>query len=767
MNTSITLDSVISPTSSVTGEEYHEFISELVSGASSFRPGTTKYVCHTSTIPLATVVDHHSLKIRMKDSFVKEYHGDSRRHVGDYCCNPKFCIYNSAKYEREGFLLKNCPCQEVLDGNEQFTPICFLSFLKTLNHNLIKSDKTINPKEVMFCLDSENIFNNKYSKLLKDATGVSGWGHVGPNSLHRVLNLMYWFRKYSSKYKLWKLIESNMTGYFPRLIAALKQSLHTTNNLIVKKFTSFGPEIVQYGDLAEQTARIFRDLFSEYIAFTRSDIIAEAQPAIYEEAKDFFNLVKKTHGDSRFEVRKGFLTYNFKNRALGSFFGTELRRCAQYIDRKLSTENADYTTSLAWDLRCTTLCQTRTLGYLPYYLVREKSAEFKQIVTQPVMAVPKDRLEIIRKTVYDELKLSNIKFGLLRYFPEEYKDLIKKSVSLEVKYTASASHTVSEGGKPEDARSYLDVIRRNKIAIPIRDLDTFEITGFTPILGANAMDDEGGINISSILFWFSLQMSLNFLIRRRMWPSDLGHYFFFRDTEGKEIHEDKLLDCKLIVINEPGKARMLVKSMSMLNWVLIPASKISQKVLAEIPEHRAGLELGSHDWHHTKRISGESPESRFMYDSARGRLHKNIIMGFMDWTEATDRMKKMIGIAHLQGFWGYIQFPEKYGQLVMALIRLPQLVSEEILVAHPDEEPSILKWTGTINEGFMMGNQMTKTILHLSHLSQRNIVEKYLNSKGIEVRRTPKEAKLRRSVARIDRSIESSVLNTHTDKPYK
>lgn len=164
-----------------------------------------------------------------------------------------------------------------------------------------------------------------------------------------------------------------------------------------------------------------------------------------------------------------------------------------------------------------------------------------------------------------------------------------------MKYTASASHTVSEGGKPEDARSYLDVIRRNKITIPIRDLDTFEITGFTPILGANTIDDEDKINISSILFWFSLQMSLNFLIRRRMWPSDLGHYFFFRDTEGKEIHEDKLLDCKLIVINEPGKARMLIKSMSMLNWVLIPASKISQKVLAEIPEHRAGLELGSHD----------------------------------------------------------------------------------------------------------------------------------------------------------------------------
>ena len=185
---------------------------------------------------------------------------------------------------------------------------------------------------------------------------------------------------------------------------------------------------------------------------------------------------------------------------------------------------------------------------------------------------------------------------------------------------------------------------------------------------------------------------------------------------------------------------------------------MSQKVLASIKEHRAGLELGSHDWHHTKRISGESPESRFMYDPARGRLHNNIIMGYMDWTEATDRMLKMVGIAHLQSFWGYTGFPEKYGQLIMAIIREPQKVSETLTIFSPDEDPIRLKWEGSINEGFMMGNQMTKSILHLSHLSQRQYAEKYLANNKVYLRRTANSATVRRGMPRIDRGIESALL---------
>jgi hypothetical protein len=529
--------------------------------------------------------------------------------------------------------------------------------------------------------------------------------------------------------------------------------LHTTNNLIIKKFVSFGPEIEGYAPLAEHTARIFRDLFSEYTAECPADICEAARPSIFQEAKSFFDFVKEFHADQSYDVRLSILDYPFQNRALGAFFGGELARCKRYILKKIGSENADYTTSLAWDMRCTTLCQTRTLGYLPRYLIREKISQFKEIVTRKVEKPDPNKLNLIRSLVWNELQKTEVPQGILGE-PKIRDDIIRESVILELKHTASTTQTVSSGGKLEDARSYLQKIRENKWIFPIRDLNTFEITGYTPIISIG--DDSGDINLSSVLFWFSCQITLNFLIRRRLWKHKL-HYFPILIGK-KEFHIDNLLDCGLVTINEPGKARILVKSMSAFSWVMVPAAKISQKVLSKAREHKAGLELGSHDWHHTKRISGESPESAFMYSRRTGKLHDNIIMGYMDWTEATDRMTKMAGIAHLQSFWAYIRFPKIYGELILTIIREPQPVREELVIHNQDTDPEIICWKGTINEGFMMGNQMTKTILHLSHLSQRALAEKYLNSKGIVVKRTDPNQNIRRAARQIYRRIESSVL---------
>lgn len=745
----IEIDSLLSPTSSVTGEEYSQFISELVNDRQDFIPGVTKYVCHTSTIPLASVIDHLSPRRKDTTSFVKEWHGPSRNHIGCYNCNQNFCMFVNAKKERtENFLAKNCPCQGLVEDGK-LTPICFLTFLKTLNHNLTKSEITIQPTEVMFCLDGETIFANRFSRTTRTNLGVSGFGHICQRHTIPLLRNLYWFRKFSTKYKLEKLIEDALQGPYSSVINSLKQTLHTINNLLIKKFEAFGPEITGYGQLAEQTARLFRDLFSEYMARSIRDILPEATPPVFKECKDFFNYVKQNHDHKSRDKRISILDYKFCNRSLGSFFGTEFRRCKSYIDKRLAETQQDYTASIAWDFRSTILCQTRTLGYLPYHLMREKAHEFWAMVSRPVERPDPNKLNAIKCCVYDELSINDIPVNCLRK-KGQYHEIIKDSVKIELKYSASVTKTVSAGGKPEDARNYLAVIRNEKIIIPIRNLDTFEITGYTPLL-KGAIDDEGVINLSSILFWLSLQIAINFSAKRGLWRAedyyDLG-----------PITDEDFLNSELICVNEPGKARMLIKSMSVLNWFLTPAGKISQKILGKCPDHKAGLELGSHDWHHTKRISGESAEARFMYDPGSGRLKKSIIMGYMDWTEATDAMVKRVGIAHLQAFWGYIGFPEDYGKLILTIIREPQPVTETLMFKDIGEEPERLTLKGTINEGFMMGNQMTKTILHLSHFSQRNFVEKYLNSKNIAVKRSPQGLR-RRDISRLNRKMESSELS--------
>jgi hypothetical protein len=318
------------------------------------------------------------------------------------------------------------------------------------------------------------------------------------------------------------------------------------------------------------------------------------------------------------------------------------------------------------------------------------------------------------------------------------EELITESVNLELKYAASARTNFSDGGKPEDARFYLQLIRENGWVVPIRDLDTFGVIGMTPKIDREVENNDDGINLSSILFWFSLQNMLNWCLQRRLLETQKGKgfYFPFKYKNGR-LFDCDVMKAIIILVNEPGKGRILVKSESMLNWFLVPGSKMCQKVLAHHTDHKAGLEMGSHDWVHGKRVSGDSMESNFMFDGLSGKIKQSIYSVYTDWTEATDGMKKRIGIAHLRGLFEYSGFPRMYGVLIQIMIREPQNVSEVIRITHSDdyEDTESFKWEGKIKEGFMMGNQMTKTLLHLAHVSERGVSEMVLNKFGIKVQR--------------------------------
>ena len=103
--------------------------------------------------------------------------------------------------------------------------------------------------------------------------------------------------------------------------------------------------------------------------------------SIFEEAKDFFNHVKEFHDNLSFKKRLSILSYEFKNRSLGRFFGTKMKRLDQHVQNNLNNGLGDYTKSIAWNYQVIELCQTRNLGYLPYYIAREQAEEFRQMIT--------------------------------------------------------------------------------------------------------------------------------------------------------------------------------------------------------------------------------------------------------------------------------------------------------------------------------------------------------------------------------------------------
>jgi len=729
---------------SLTSDHLSSVLTLTEHGRGSFKPADSRYSCHTGTIPLSTTLDGNYLLKNREDS-VTSFHGHRAGEGASPHCPKMRCMFTSSDNARKsGRLLPNCPCMSVrTPEGTTLQPICFLTYLKALNVQLVNRlddyDQGINPAEIMFCHDSNGVMDNSYPGSLRDKIGVNAWGHVSsPTVLFKLLDCLYWYRKYSRKYKTERIIRSfiDLRG-IAETKRVMSQVFHTLNGLLIKKFMAFGPEIVGYRDLADQTARLFRDLFSDYILPVNNiGGVYNEQESCFVEIKALLNTCKQAFHKPSKSQRVSWLETKFTSRAIGSFFGTEFRRLINTINRYNSSENEDYTESLAWVFRCTTFCQTRVLGYLPLHVAEVKRHVYRQTVNRPVEKIPKEQCEMIYLAVMNHLDKGDIPAGLFTLNQPEAIALIDeaiRNVSVEIKQNASTDHTVSEGGKIEDARLLVKVMRENAWKVPVRDLDNHKIINYIDI----PTHDQEVESWSRPLFWASYQIVLNFWIKHGKW--DRADYYRLPLGEGE--YEEDILLAKILHISEPGKERNLTKSKATYAWFLTPAGKLCQAVLANLPEHRAGLELSSHDWMHTRRISGESEESGFIYNPVTGKLQDNIVHAFKDWTESTDFIGKWVGVTHLRALMDFTAFPRKYKDLVLRLIMAPQPVEEVILrkvggfISGDVAENQIVPWKGAIREGFMMGNPITKSILHLIHVSELETVTHYLQRLGIVMRR--------------------------------
>jgi hypothetical protein len=588
----------------------------------------------------------------------------------------------------------------------------------------------LDPAKVMMCFDHQNILDEKYGLHLSTVTGLRGYDSISrQGQIHNLLLNTYWYRKYHKVYGISKLLSENEKNFFQgkdkkaikTFKEKIKQILFTLDNMLTKKMLAFGPEISGYAEIAQQTARCFRELLIDYTISDRQQLKTES---FFEESQDFFNTVKQYHDHEDLNKRLGVLDYSFQNKSLGSFYGKELRRLKNKVTYQSSIGLGDFTTSVNWNFRFVNVLQTRTLGYVPRFKAMEKIDEFWKVSTRPVQAVPVDKLKLIHHGIIKEL--SEAEVPKLMLAKEEFAKEVSEAIILELKATASYTSTVKEGGKLEDARRLLEKVRQHKWRAPIRDLDTFRIIGFCQEIDKkSSLDDKMVLDLSSIIFWTSLQMMVNYMIEIGVMDGKFRFPFYINRVE----HIDRdVLNAKLLGINEPGKIRMLIKSHPYLNWSLTVGSKISQKCLAKHPDHKAGLELGSHDWNHEKRISGESAEARGLYQTD-GRIRPEVWMAYSDLTQATDFMTKRAGVQALKTFFGYIAFPKEYGYFILKLIRLPQICEEVVMLSEIDKEEQIIR-KGMITEGFMMGNQMTKTILHLSHVATGGLVRRIMEKRG-------------------------------------
>jgi len=510
------------------------------------------------------------------------------------------------------------------------------------------------------------------------------------------------------------------------------QAIHTLNGVLIKKFMAFCTESTRYQDYAKQTAYLFRDLFLDYThpLVYRGGRLVEPEDSTYGELKEYLNTVKKCFHRFSIEERLKWLDFEFKSKSLRRMFN-EVTRLKALVTVK-SIQGIDYSESPAWFFRCSTLCQTRVLGYLPRAIAEVKRKQFRDNVSRPLEKPPKANILLIRKSVGEELRRNGIPRAFMQTSEWKSHDRSTRfqeamaAIELPLKGSASVDNFVRQGGKIEDARQILNLAIENKWKIPVRDLSDHEvIETFT----VGRVDDCSSSEYTRPLFWIAYTALLNFFVKKGFYPQQL--YYSLRKKGG--TWDPNPLLASIVHISEPGKERNLTKSTGLLAWFLTPASKITQDTLSVLPEHAAGLTAASHEWRHQKRVSAISDESSFIYDISTGFIKPGIVHSFKDWTESTDFIGKYVGWAHLKTLLDYIAFPEGYRDLIAHAIMEPQPVVEVVALTNFEDAESVsepVEWTGFINEGFMMGNPMTKTVLHLCHVSERCVTRELIGRMG-------------------------------------
>jgi len=643
-------------------------------------------------------------------------------------------MYYSKRKDVKGFEFfpRKCPCTRDLVN------ICWLQLVKRLKHH-DGDHGDIEPGTVEFCPDNRSVMDERYPVHLADKTKMRGFGSIcnAPSCIN-ILEETYWFCRHKSEYGLVlhvkQLANSCLRGKggSAKLFRdTIESILNTMNGLIIKKIIFLSRECVNYATLAKQTAALFRGLCIEYAALTRS---ALKEPCLYEEAKNYFQFIKENFAHDDLKRRQSIFYYKFKSPVLKDFFLTELLALNKYAAKHRMAGRGDYTTSLMWKFRMSHLAQTRTLDHLPYFMAREKISEFITLMTREVTYPSNDEMELVHRAVEKNLEDNCVKRGL--YETEAFaitEGVFRESIEMDLHLTASLAHSVKQGGKLEDARLLLKMAKECEWRAPIRNLTTGEIIGLTPLVTGDSWNEKGMLNLSSVIFWLSLQIATNFLAIQGIIPEE-NNYVPMYDRMDDEWYDESLLHAKVIGIEELGKLRMLVKTNSVLNWSLSIGSKLLQKGLATHPDHRSGLEMGSQDWNFAKRLSGESEESRFLYN-LEGRLRDDAHFGQTDWSEATNILVKLLGFQMMRTYMQYTHFPRWYGGIILELTRAPLSVKETAMVFDGEEVFVDLR-EHEFKEGFMMGVQTAKAYLHLSHIACDGLSTIYLEEKGFVIGRS-------------------------------
>jgi len=321
------------------------------------------------------------------------------------------------------------------------------------------------------------------------------------------------------------------------------------------------------------------------------------------------------------------------------------------------------------------LSQTRASGVPPRSLYDKTLERTKEILTTPS---DKIAFETIQKPLCEAV--DHVYSDLLtRLGPTELRDAFFQKVSDQSKISLSDSgeffHPTNEGGKLEAAR----IVLQANPEVPEVNLQDGSLTG-RMLTAENSAQGE------------------------RLFHWSCGK---FRDR--KTLYDNNSMSCRISLVAELGKYRTITVSTLQHAVFLHPLSHMGLKILEAFPSSESGIGAANHSWNFFKRLSHKNPSASFIF-----REDVETVVMSTDWKNATDHCDHYIAGAMFNRLFSQLGLPTWYRQMAHFALCAPRQVE----TLDRNGVPVDCFFT---KRGVLMGDPVTKVILHLYHLVGRRM----------------------------------------------
>jgi len=197
----------------------------------------------------------------------------------------------------------------------------------------------------------------------------------------------------------------------------------------------------------------------------------------------------------------------------------------------------------------------------------------------------------------------------------------------------------------------------------------------------------------------------NVLTKENSKPGErLFHWSCGKFTDRSKIYQNNSMSCRISLVAELGKYRLITVSALQHAVLLHPFSHMGLKILEAFPSSESGVGAANHAWNFFQRISHKNPSASFVFNET------NTTSVFStDWSEATNYSDPYVARAMLNRLMYSLGVPNWYRESVILALTAPRQVE----YMDRNGVPISLEYT---KRGVLMGDPVTKIVLHLTHL---------------------------------------------------